>query len=73
MAKDIKQIIEHPKAENIYVVPADFQWNDIGSWKALYDVFNSDKKGNIISSAEPTEYQLKINEKLETTDLIFRN
>ena len=31
------------------------------------------KKGNIISSAEPTEYQLKINEKLETTDLIFRN
>ena len=31
------------------------------------------KKGNIISSAKPTEYQLKINEKLETTDLIFRN
>ena len=31
------------------------------------------KKGSIISSAEPTEYQLKINEKLETTDLIFRN
>tara|TARA_B100000965_G_scaffold326543_1_gene289088 strand:- start:190 stop:723 length:534 start_codon:yes stop_codon:yes gene_type:complete len=31
------------------------------------------KKGNIISTAEPTEYQLKINEKLETTDLIFRN
>ena len=36
------------KADNIYVVPADFQWNDIGSWKALYDVFNSDRKGNIV-------------------------
>ena len=36
------------KADNIYVVPADFKWNDIGSWKALYDVFNSDRKGNII-------------------------
>ena len=36
------------KADNIYVVPADFQWNDIGSWKALYDVLNSDRKGNII-------------------------
>mgnify|MGYP001181495277 FL=1 len=36
------------KADNIYVVPADFQWNDIGSWKALYHVFNSDRKGNII-------------------------
>ena len=36
------------KANNIYVIPADFQWNDIGSWKALYDVFNSDSKGNVI-------------------------
>ena len=36
------------KANNIYVVPADFQWNDIGSWKALYNILNSDRKGNII-------------------------
>ena len=36
------------KAENIYVIPADFQWNDIGSWNALYEVLNSDKNGNII-------------------------
>tara|TARA_B100000131_G_scaffold5044_1_gene5204 strand:+ start:4112 stop:5170 length:1059 start_codon:yes stop_codon:yes gene_type:complete len=36
------------KAKNIYVVPSDFKWNDIGSWNALYDVFNCDKKGNII-------------------------
>ena len=36
------------KANNIYVVPSDFQWNDIGSWNALYDVFNCDKNGNII-------------------------
>ena len=36
------------KANNIYVIPADFQWNDIGSWKALYDIFNADKDGNII-------------------------
>ena len=36
------------KAKNIYVVPSDFQWNDIGSWNALYDVFNCDKNGNII-------------------------
>ena len=36
------------KAKNIYVIPADFQWNDIGSWKALYDILNTDKDGNII-------------------------
>ena len=36
------------KADNIYVVCGDFDWNDIGSWNALYDVLNSDKNGNII-------------------------
>ena len=36
------------KAENIYVVTANFKWNDIGSWRSLYDILNSDKKGNII-------------------------
>jgi mannose-1-phosphate guanylyltransferase len=36
------------KALNIYVVAGDFQWNDIGSWNALYDVLNSSKDGNMI-------------------------
>ncbi len=36
------------KAKNIYVVPGDFQWNDIGSWEALYDVLNKNKDSNII-------------------------
>ena len=36
------------KAENIYVVTANFKWNDIGSWRSLYDILNSDKKGNIV-------------------------
>ncbi len=36
------------KALNIYVVAGDFQWNDIGSWNALYDVLNNSKDGNMI-------------------------
>ena len=36
------------KADNIFVVCGEFDWNDIGSWNALYDVLNSDKNGNII-------------------------
>ena len=36
------------KSDNIYVITAQFKWNDIGSWRALYDVFNGDQKGNII-------------------------
>ncbi len=36
------------KSDNIYVVTADFKWNDIGSWRSLYDIFKSDKEGNTI-------------------------
>jgi mannose-1-phosphate guanylyltransferase len=36
------------KSENIYVVTANFKWNDIGSWRSLYDVLSSDENGNII-------------------------
>lgn len=36
------------KAQNIYVVSGEFKWNDVGSWSALYDVFNANSEGNII-------------------------
>ncbi len=35
-------------AENVAVVSAAFEWNDIGSWTALADVFNQDVNGNAI-------------------------
>ena len=36
------------KSKNIYVVTANFKWNDVGSWRALYDVLNPNDEGNII-------------------------
>jgi len=36
------------KAKNIYVVSCEFQWNDLGSWNALYDILGKDNDGNII-------------------------
>lgn len=36
------------KAGNIYVVPGDFGWDDIGSWTALERVVKKDAKGNVI-------------------------
>ena len=36
------------KADNIYVVSGEFKWNDIGSWRSLYNVLNVQKDGNII-------------------------
>ena len=36
------------KSDNVVVVPLDAQWNDIGSWSALYDIGIKDINGNVI-------------------------
>lgn len=35
-------------AENVAVIPAsELGWNDVGSWKSLFDVLPGDEKGNV--------------------------
>ena len=34
------------KADNIYVIPADFGWSDLGSWSSLKENIPHDDKGN---------------------------
>lgn len=36
------------KADNVYVLPADFQWSDIGTWKAVFDWLEKDGKNNAL-------------------------
>lgn len=36
------------KANNVYVIKADFYWNDVGSWEAVYEVSNKNEDGNVI-------------------------
>ena len=36
------------KADNIFVIPADFEWNDLGSWDAVYEIFSKKEGENII-------------------------
>lgn len=38
------------KANNVYVVPGDFGWNDLGSWNALHEVGDKDSNGNVIDA-----------------------
>jgi mannose-1-phosphate guanylyltransferase len=49
--KDLDRIsIDHAileKASNMVTIPADLDWNDIGSWSAIYDV-QSEEGGNVI-------------------------
>lgn len=37
------------KATNVYVLPSDFGWSDVGTWKSLYDVSEKNMEGNVIS------------------------
>jgi mannose-1-phosphate guanylyltransferase len=36
------------KADNVYVLPADFGWDDIGSWDSLGRIRSVDEKGNVV-------------------------
>lgn len=38
------------KAEGVRVVPGAFGWNDVGSWKAVYELREKDEGGNVIQS-----------------------
>lgn len=37
------------KAENVYTIPAQFGWSDIGSWDSLYEEYPHDYLGNAVS------------------------
>ena len=34
------------KAKNVYTIKAEFQWNDLGSWKSLFQVLTNEKREN---------------------------
>ena len=36
------------KSDKIYVVKSEFEWNDIGSWDAVFDVSSKTKDKNVI-------------------------
>jgi len=40
------------KADNVYVLPADFGWSDLGTWASIYDLAEHDYVGNAVIPAE---------------------
>jgi mannose-1-phosphate guanylyltransferase len=36
------------KADNIYTLPADIGWSDIGTWGALHEILEKDEKENAL-------------------------
>ena len=40
------------KSENVYVIPAVFDWNDLGTWGSLYDKLDKDSDNNAVVNAK---------------------
>ena len=40
------------RAEDIYVLPASFDWNDLGTWGSLYDKLDKDRQDNAVVNAK---------------------
>ncbi|AXG73033.1 mannose-1-phosphate guanylyltransferase [Flavobacterium arcticum] len=39
-------------ADNVYVIPATFGWNDLGTWGSLYDKLDKDENSNAVVNAK---------------------
>lgn len=42
------------KAENVYVLPVDFGWSDLGTWASLYSLLEKDDQQNVTVGSETT-------------------
>ncbi|GAA3965009.1 mannose-1-phosphate guanylyltransferase [Mucilaginibacter dorajii] len=40
------------KADNVYVLPSDFGWSDLGTWASIYDLAEKDYVGNAVIPSE---------------------
>ena len=40
------------KSQNVYVIPATFDWNDLGTWGSLYDKLDKDDNNNAVVNAK---------------------
>jgi mannose-1-phosphate guanylyltransferase len=40
------------QSTNVYVIPATFDWNDLGTWGSLYDKLDKDNSGNAVVNAQ---------------------
>jgi len=40
------------QARDVAVIPAEFGWNDVGSWATLLEILDNDENGNVVRRAE---------------------
>lgn len=47
-------VMEH--AKNVYVMPSDFGWSDLGTWGSLYELSNKDEDSNVTLHCDAIYY-----------------
>jgi mannose-1-phosphate guanylyltransferase len=47
------------KASNVYVIPSDFGWSDLGTWTSLYEISDKDAHGNVVKGKNIFAYDTK--------------
>jgi mannose-1-phosphate guanylyltransferase len=40
------------KADNVYVLPTEFGWSDLGTWASIYELSEKDYVGNVVIPSE---------------------
>ena len=49
------------KAKEVYVIPADFGWSDLGTWGSLHELSEKDENGNVATHCNAKFYNAKGN------------
>lgn len=49
------------KADNVYVIPADLGWSDLGTWNSIYENAEKDENNNSVKSRHLLTYESKGN------------
>ncbi len=58
------------KAENVYVLPATFDWNDLGTWGSLYDKLDKNDAKNAVVNARVLSQEASGNMIMASNDKI---
>lgn len=53
------------KADNVYVLPVDFGWSDLGTWSSIYELSEKDYMGNV---SQPSDHVITY----DTTNSMIR-
>jgi mannose-1-phosphate guanylyltransferase len=47
------------KASNVYTIPSDFGWSDLGTWASLHEEMEKDENGNLINGSHVLALDVK--------------